>query len=211
MGRTRILALVVVLVGSNPSVPPSAPVWFGTGADRTSEVRVGEGRNATKVLLDWSRIEPRPQRFDWAEVDRIVRQAGAARLRVIGVLAYTPLWASVAEGEDRKDPQIWRHQPPREVGAWRRFVRQAVTRYRRRIGAWQIWTPLELRTVRGTAHDYAGLLTAASEEIRRVDPAAPVVASAPVGVDLAFIRALLRSHGHRIDGVNPAPLGRGPE
>lgn len=211
MGRAVLLAVLTALLALGQPVHPSAGIWIGTWLDRVWDVRTAQGRNAAKVLLDWSRIEARPHRFDWAEADRMVQASSDARLRIVGVLAYTPLWASVAEGEDRKDPRSWRHQPPRDLGAWRWFVRQAVTRYRGRIGAWQIWTPLEVRTFRGTARDYTDLLTAASEEIRRLDPRALVVASTPVGVDLAFVRALLRSHGRRIDGITLAPLGLGLE
>ncbi|MDR5683179.1 MAG: hypothetical protein QN163_04035 [Armatimonadota bacterium] len=219
--RPSVPVLLMLAVAFGPSLaaawatgPSPTPVRL-LGSEVTSPQQVAaarsSGQNAVKVLVDWSHVEPQQGRVDWSQVDALVTAATSAGMRVVGVLAHTPLWASIATGTDRQDRNVWSRMPPRRASDWATFAGRAAARYRGRIAAWQVWTPLALASFRGTARDYSELLAAAHPQIRRADPNARVIASAPVGLDLAFVRRLLADHGNHLDGVNIAPLPLRPE
>jgi hypothetical protein len=214
MGVHVRLAIVVALMLVLSAVPflavaqsPTRLPWLGSEVTSTQQVATARasGQNALRVLLDWSRVEPQKGQFHWSSVDALVTGASSAGMTVIGVLAYTPLWASIATGADRQDARVWSRMPARHASEWGAFAGRAAQRYRGRIAAWQIWTPLSLTSFRGTTRDYVELLAAAHAQIKRADPNARVIASVPVGLDLAFVRHLLAEHGHRLDGVSIPP------
>ena len=232
-GRTRFLAraacaaalsalllapLVAVAQTSAPVAPPPAtpviPAPAGTGfgvdiafgSDPAALAR--EGVKWVRTTADWSLLEPTSGKFDWMELDRSIERASAAGLRVVVVLTNTPRWAAL-------DPDtaeaIWRHQPPRNLADWRRFVAAAAARYRDRVAAWQVAPALDFALFRGTVTDYLGMLRTARLAIRAADPKALVVAACPPGLDLSYMKTMLLWPPDEFDALMLFTAGRTAE
>ncbi len=113
--------------------------------------------------------------FTWKSLDGAIGAATRAKLRVVVVLAYTPKWASPAEGHDLTDPAIYRHQPTHRRADWERFVSQVVSRYKGTVKEWQVWTTLSLPLYRGTTNEYLSLLQAAHGIVKVLDATSRLV------------------------------------
>jgi Beta-galactosidase len=193
-----------------PPAAPAATSVFGIdlGRDTDAAAVAREGINWVRATADWSLLEPTRGRFDWADLDKTVDRAAAARLRVVLVLLNTPRWAAL----DQDTPEtIWRHQPPRDLADWQRFVAEAAARYRGRVAGWQIISALDFAIFRGTVSDYLGMLRTARLAIRLADPNALVVAASPRGLDLSYIKAMLVRPADDFDALMLFTKGRAPE
>ncbi|HSW81067.1 MAG TPA: cellulase family glycosylhydrolase [Candidatus Saccharimonas sp.] len=85
--------------------------------------------------IDWSVVQPSSAGdYNWAAYDRIVASANAHHLHVLGVLAYTPLWARQSQCAD--SPKC----APANVQDFAIFARTAVKRYAPKgLSYWEIW------------------------------------------------------------------------
>jgi hypothetical protein len=169
------------------------------------------GVRTVKITADWSAIEPARGRFSWADLDLAVEAARRAGLEPVVVLAFTPVWASLAQGAEARDPLVATRMPPRQVGEWERFVGAAVRRYRDRVREWQVWTAPSLPHFRGTASEYLALLIAARRASQAADPASRIAAASPPGFDLAHVQRLLTQAPDAVSIVTMAPSGLSPE
>lgn len=231
-GRTRLLArplcaallslvlqmpLSAVAQSTAPAAPapapPAAPAATGVfGLDLSRDTDMAavarDGIQWVRAAADWSLLEPARGRFDWADLDKTVDRAAAAGLRVVLVLVNTPRWAA----HDQDTPEtIWRHQPPRDLADWQRFVADAAARYRGRVAGWQIISALDFAVFRGTVSDYLGMLRTARVAIRRADANALVVAASPRGLDLSYTKAMLLRPADEFDALMLFTKGRAPE
>ena len=195
---------------ATPAAAPIAAPMFGAeiGPDTDVESAGREGIKWVKTTADWSLLEPTRGKFEWTNLDKTVERAAAAGLRLVVVLANTPRWAAI--DQDTPDT-IWRHQPPRDLADWQRFVGQAAARYRGRVAAWQITPALDFAVFRGTVSDYLGMLRTARLAIRPADPEALVVAASPRGLDLSYTKAMLVRPIEEFDGLMLFTSGRTPE
>lgn len=130
----------------------------------------------------WRDIHVAPGTFDFSAPDRIVEQARAAGVRNITyTLGMTPQWAASSTPPTHApwlNPGC--NTAPADLGQWDAFVTAMVTRYRGRIGSWQVWNEPQLKWF---WHDHlttlAEMTRRAHRIIRRIDPKARIVA-APV-------------------------------
>jgi hypothetical protein len=211
-----------VLVQSVPSAPggavsvPAAMRTSRFGVDLASPANPGGasvqpstaaavGAGWVRVAVGWDALEPARGRFVWAVLDDAVRRAGAAGEHLLVTIQQTPKWAALTPNAAEA---VWSHQPPRSIADWTAFARAIVARYRGRVAAWQIEPELELTTFRGTTRDYLDMLHAARAEIRRADSDALVVASAPAGLDLPFVKLLFGRAGDDFDALMLYPRGQ---
>lgn len=185
---------------------PAPDASAGPADDPAALARAGV--RWVRITADWSRLEPAPGRYVWADLDRQVREARSAGERVVAVLRNTPRWAAP---EPDAPPLVWRHQPPRRTADWAAFVGAAAARYCGRVAAWQVEPSLDLPVYRGTSEDYREMLHAAREAVRRADPSARLVAASPAGIDLPFVKAMLARAGGDFDAIVLSPRGRTPE
>lgn len=127
----------------------------------------------------WSSIEKTQGNFDWTNLDAAV--ATGQRNGVgdfLMVLAGTPAWAT----DDPSAGGIAGVLPgaagmPRDFSWWDNWVTQVVTRYKGRINNYQIWNEANLSTFStGSPQEMADLTKRAYDIIKRIDPAANVVA-----------------------------------
>jgi hypothetical protein len=139
--------------------------------DRELDGMAAAGVCWVRIDIDWSRVQPEPDRFDWEPTDRAVEGARARGMEVLGLVAYSPPWA-------RPDGTSDKH-PPDDPAAFARFAELAAQRYGPAgVRAWEIWNEPNIDAFwepGADAHAYASLLVAAAEAIRAVDRHATIV------------------------------------
>jgi hypothetical protein len=161
-----------------------------------------------RLSADWSALEPTRGTFAWTALDALMSRAAEPGGRIVVVLMNTPKWAAL----DQDAPEVvWRHQPPRNIADWQRFVGVAATRYRGRVFAWQVEPLVDFAAFRGTFRDYVTMLHAARLAIRERDPQALVVAASSPGLDLSYVKALFGPPADDFDALILSPRGRTPE
>lgn len=121
-----------------------------------------------RIELRWDWIEPYQGRFDAAYSDRVMALASAHRQKLMVLFNHVPAWA---------------RDPDRLPGHTAAAIRWLVTRYGRRVQAWEIinepnlpgygWFRMESQQKSATV--YARTLAAASNAIRELDKKAIVV------------------------------------
>ncbi|MBV9194659.1 MAG: cellulase family glycosylhydrolase [Solirubrobacterales bacterium] len=91
-----------------------------SGRAQCEEARLAKatGVQAVREDLAWADTEPRPNRYDWATYDSVVKTATEAGLAVLPVLDAAPAWAA----------QTW-NSVPSNPGPYAAFVAAAVKRY----------------------------------------------------------------------------------
>ncbi len=156
-------------VGLNAHIPSN---------DILDDVALNLGVRWIRVDFDWFRIEPEQGQFRWEATDRIVQRAEELGLEVLGVLAYTPPWASSMTA----DPRI--SDPPASMDYWTELVREAVTRYRGRVRYWQFWNEPNVGQFWGgsRAQYRLDILEAGARVAKEVDPSMQTV-----GPGLAYL------------------------
>jgi polysaccharide biosynthesis protein PslG len=110
--------------GVNAHAPAGAELVLGF--DRVREAGIGWVR----IDFVWALIETSQGHFDWSVYDAIVDAAEARGISVLGILAYTPGWAT--DGAPLSGP-------PRNVADWEDFCYRAAFRYRGRVTHWELW------------------------------------------------------------------------
>ena len=174
----------VVIVGRLPgSVTPPAVYTVGVSggygmmaepaADLTRELDIyrAMGVSWLRIDVDWSAIESTEGVFDWSTVDRVV--AAATGFQILGVLAYSPLWATSDTGET--------HAPPTDLADYTAFCAAAATRYAGKIAAYEIWNEPNHEPFWTTGPDpavYTDMVQAAYTAIKAQDSEATVIAGA---------------------------------
>ncbi|XVQ09816.1 hypothetical protein ACQP1W_46090 [Spirillospora sp. CA-255316] len=162
----------------NAPPKPVSTTFFGTSIGTNSGAMPGFRAGAVRFWdsrTRWANVEPRPGKFDWASLDRMVGGAERARLPMLYTMGITPSWAAPGGPRSAYDDDS-RTAPPRDLVHWDRYVRAVASRYKGRIGAYEIWD------YANTPHHYTGDLPTlvemtrrASAIIRREDPRATVV------------------------------------
>lgn len=161
--------------------------------------RMEEGKVGTlRVLVNWPTIDPtaEPDDYDWSAIDPIVLEAASHRIDLLPFVFASPNW--VAQGLDHHDcdPEVdcglYAPRGPEAIDAWRTFIADLAARYgpggelwaqnteleERPIRNWQIWNEQNSETFyqpKPSVSGYADLVSAATSELREVDPEAQVI------------------------------------
>lgn len=131
------------------------------------------GMTWLRIDIDWSAIEAVQGTLNWTMPDRVVTAAEARGLQILGVIAYSPSWATSVPGES--------HAPPTNIGQYATFCAQVADRYAGRIAAYEIWNEANHPPFWAPAPDpaaYSNMVRAAYPAIKGNDPAALVLAGA---------------------------------
>ena len=125
----------------------------------------------------WANIEQQQGQFNWTALDNTVHTAQQHGVNdILYVLAGTPMWAT-SDPSPAALPQAGAAGMPRDLAYWDAWVTAVVSRYKGRITAYQPWNEANLATFfTGTAEQMAELTKRAYDIIKRIDPAATVVA-----------------------------------
>lgn len=126
-----------------------------------------------RVLIDWSRVEPVKDQYDWSYVDTWINGAFARGLKVLGLISYTAEWAR-PEGSAFS-------APPGDPADFAEFATLVVQRYGNRVHNWEVWNepnlPIFFGYTDGTAERYTELLKLTYPAIKKVQPDATVLAA----------------------------------
>lgn len=197
-GRRGDLVLLGLCVALALALPATAaarvpPGFFGTSPQTTLGTqdfqRMGSLGLTVRVPVYWFEVEPERGRYEFDQLDTTIAAAAAAGVRVLPFVYGSPSWVSDQAAV-----------PPLSGGAsraWRDILAHLVRRYgprgsfwegrpvRRPVRRWQIWNepnfPIFWRP-RPSPAGYVRLLRTSAQTIRRLDPAARIVAAgvAPV-------------------------------
>jgi len=211
----RIAMVLLIVLGLTPTPwaqgTTALPMGFVVAEGANFAALKEVGGTTVKFLADWSAIEPERGQFITKSLDEGIAAATQQGLHVVLILAYTPKWASPAEGVDLTDPAIYGHEPTHMINDWERFVSKVATRYKGTVKDWQVWTTLSLPLFRGTNREYVSLLRAARAQTKAVDPTSRIVLATAYGIDLISIRQTLADAPNAFDVVSLAPRGVAPD
>jgi hypothetical protein len=144
----------------------------------------------------WADLEPAEGSWNFTGADRVVDEAEARGIKVLGILGTSPSWANGG--------QEW-NWPPTDIEAWEDYVFTTVSRYRGRVAAWEIWNEENIPAFwqpEPDADDYVALLAAASPRIRAADPAATIVMGGVAGLGSANLADYLsRGAADYVDAI----------
>ena len=133
--------------------------------------------------VGWAYLERETGRFDFKRLDEYVDWATQRGVEVLLTLGVTPAWASARPTEAGAYGPGTAAEPA-SLDAWRRYVRALASRYRGRIASYQVLNEANERAFfSGSLQALVNMVVAAAEEVRRVDPAARLVAPSAVGLD----------------------------
>jgi polysaccharide biosynthesis protein PslG len=195
-----------LMTGSKSDSPAELQWVVAPDADATLQAAIEVGIQSQRLHpplnTKWWAVEPEKGR--WTFADDIIDEPIAAGMSVLGMLDGTAKYASTAPAAKlaaKPWPDNWGVYPPKDEADWRNYVRVMVRRYQDRIREWEIWNEPDNSAFLGvnpavqgdTSREeiYVGLLKAASEEIRAIDPGIKIVAG--VATAGAAKRFLLKS------------------
>ena len=167
----------------------------------------------------WANIERSQGVFDWTALDTAVATSKAKGVNdILMVLSGTPAWAT-DDPSPTALPQPGAAGMPRDLAWWDNWVTQVVTRYKGQITSYQPWNEANLATFStGSPQEMADLTKRAYDIIKRIDPAATVVAPStgtrlggPFKAFYPKYLAALKAYGWPVDvwsaHTYPASLG----
>lgn len=131
------------------------------------------GAKWLRIDVDWSDIEAKRGQQDWTNTDRVVEAARSRGLLVLGIIAYTPVWArdATVSGDTT-------HGRPASPDLFATFAAQAAARYARQVTSWEVWNEPNVRQFfmpRPDPDFYTRMLQASYRAIHAVAPTATVV------------------------------------
>ncbi|MCD4784165.1 MAG: endo-1,4-beta-xylanase [Candidatus Eremiobacteraeota bacterium] len=133
------------------------------------------GNQRTRLILHWKMVEPRKGKFNFALVDRVIDMHHKLGIKPLVTIRCISKWGT--KRPSAKD----RSAPPRDMSTYRRFIRKVASRYKGKVGYWQIENEVYDTTLgnskfwNGTKEEYIELLKNAYDEIKKADPGANVV------------------------------------
>lgn len=172
-------------------------------ADHEFALMKSGGIDWVRTDFDWDVIQKKPGGWDYSHLDSLLRTAKQRDMKILPILGYDVKWAvPVYENLDQ----------------WREYVRRTVSRYAKELRYWEIWN--EANHVNGphytrlNAVNYALLLKAAYEEIKKIDPELQVVYSGVAGVPVGFIEQTFRAGAAQsfdVMNIHPYEMTQQPE
>jgi hypothetical protein len=161
--------------------------------EQWSRLKAG-GVDSVRIPIDWGAIEPRPNSYNWTEIDALVKRTSAAGLEMLPFISNAPKWAvasvTVPGTGGAKAPA---RLPVRgtAASAWSSMLKQLVRRYgpngtlwaqnptivKRPVRNWQIWNEPNFHFF--IAHpnpaEYGKLVKLSSAALKSADPGAQVI------------------------------------
>lgn len=133
------------------------------------------GAKVVRTTSHWNTIQPKKDVWNYRDFDELVELYGAQGIQLQSSLGYGTRWAAPEHTRNSAKWTDWHRAMP-DLNAWRTYVSTTVARYKDRIRYWEIWNEPDLYSfARFGSDDYAKLLKAAWEEIKKINPEAVVM------------------------------------
>ncbi|MBX4211633.1 MAG: cellulase family glycosylhydrolase [Candidatus Yanofskybacteria bacterium] len=193
MGTILIIALVLARFDL---IDRTLALLFGINSSQINRQRLSKisQLNADIVRLDafsWDLIEKEKGIFDFSVPDEMMALARKNKVQVLGILQYSPAWASFTNATmptkfsshcglpdpDQESYDKYRAYPPLNNSDFATFIYMTVKRYPD-VKYWQIWNePNNPVFWRGhpRADQYVAMLKEAYDAVKRANPNAQVV------------------------------------
>lgn len=220
--RWMVAAIVLCAVGSGAVAYPApdspfgicATTWSHAGAGTTQFDREGPARRLALVKelgaawercdFWWSRLEPEPGQYQFADYDFAVEQYGRLGVNLLAILCYSSAWYGRPPDTDE------------ERGRYADWVAAMVARYKGKVAAWEIWNEPNISMFwqpQPNVEDYAAMLKEAYRAAKRADPRCVIVGAVTAGTGLNFIERLFElGCGDFMDVISVHPYqGHPPE
>jgi Tol biopolymer transport system component/GH35 family endo-1,4-beta-xylanase len=172
-----------------------------------------------KGYVNWATVEPELGEFRWIDPDNIVEALGDQQVQILFRIHGTPAWA--------RPPETSLSHPPNDMTDFANFLTALATRYRGKVGAYEIWNEPNLSYEWGNLSPdpvaYTEMLKTAYTAIKAVDPEALVISGglsttgngSPTAYgDLAFLQGMYDAGAKGYFdafGSHPYPFGRAPD
>ena len=130
------------------------------------------GAKVVWTTSHWNSIQPEKGVWNYRDFDELVNLYGAQGIQLQSGLGYGTRWAAPEHTRNSRKWTDWHRAMP-DLEAWRTYVSTTVARYKGRIRYWEVWNEPDLYSfAHFGADDYAKLLKAAWEEVKKVNPEA---------------------------------------
>jgi hypothetical protein len=153
--------------------------------EREMDAMAGAGIGWLRCDFAWCDLEPTRGAWDLTAAERVVTEARAHGIRILGILGGSPPWAN--GGHD------WSY-PPTDTEAWKTYVSTMAATFRGRVSAWEVCNEENIEAFWKPAPDsaaYVSLLAQTSGQIRTADPGAKVVMGGVAGLDPEYLNQCL--------------------
>ena len=176
--------------------------------DSPYALKVAMFRDARRIGAGWIRLDvavpeivESPTRRNWEALDEYIRLARRYRLRVSAVLLGTPWWlAKCPPGTALADTY---RCPPADAGTWAGYAAEIAQHARGTIDTWEILNEPDMRGFfTGGPGDYAAMLAASYDAIKRANPSATILAGGVRGLrSRPWLAEALRASGPHVFDV----------
>lgn len=172
------------------------------------------GVKALREDIDWARIQPARNRWEFQSFDGVVRRFGKVGIDVMPILSYCPAWAAAADWKPKslsRANATMNRRPDYEY--WRQFLRKVAERYRNAVRFMEVWNEPDLAIFANfSAEEYVKMLETAYAEIKNTAPEIQVLtggfSNLPERSSPQLMPAVIRSgkydvlafHGHGLFG-----------
>ncbi|MDB5164175.1 MAG: hypothetical protein JWS12_793 [Candidatus Saccharibacteria bacterium] len=127
--------------------------------------------------FSWSVLQPSPTSYNLAKQDRFVNAAYARGLKVLGIIDYTPQWATLGgSSSDKTEPA------DDKLDDYANFAGTLASRYKGKVDAWEIWNEPNGKTFwspKPNPVKYTAMLKLAYTSIHAANSSATVMTGGP--------------------------------
>ena len=156
---------------------------WGMGGGPGDAMLPPTGANWVRAFDEWQGVERSRNQWNWSRTDKLVADAQANHIHILGWWWYFSPFAS-ADGGTRRGPI-------KDMQYWREYITATVNRYQKDIKYWEVWNEFngsfyEGRQGEDRVKDYADLVVAAYDAAKKVDPTSKIGMSV-ASSDIAFL------------------------
>ena len=118
-----------------------------------------------RYFAEWESVQPQQGEWRWEWSDKFVANARQNGLSVAGFFLYLTKWNSA-------NPANSRTFPIKDMNLYREYVRVTAARYKNEIRYWEVYNEPNSPAfnTNGSTKDYADMVRAAYEEVKKIDP-----------------------------------------
>ncbi len=148
---------------------------------RQLEIMNDAGIDWVRTDFDWSGVQRKDGSWDFSKLDATVAKAERAGVKILPILDYDVPWASPA----------FKH-----LDEWLEYVRRTVTRYKDNMRYWEVWNEPDGAGFwynKPNPAEYAILLKATYDEIKKIDPDLTVLISGFSGIPYSYIEGVYKA------------------